>query len=184
MNLDELTIVSVFGASGARAGDADYAAGVAVGRDLAANGFAVVTGGYGGIMEAACRGAADAGGKTIGVTAPSVFPGRVGANPWVQHEIAATDLIERIRIMMEMSAAFIAMPGSIGTLAELMVAWNLAFVAPLSEREFGPVIAVGDPWRRIVPELITALHTDGGLVYVVDTPEEAVAIARERLPAE
>ena len=84
---------------------------------------------------------------------------------------------------MEMSAAFIAMPGSIGTLAELMVAWNLAFVAPLSAREFGPVIAVGDPWRQIVPELITALSTDGGLVYVVDTPEEAVAIAREQLPA-
>ena len=174
VNLDNLTIVSVFGASGAQPGDADYVAGVAVGRELAVNGYAVATGGYGGIMEAACRGAAEAGGKTIGITAPSVFPGRIGANQWVQQEIAADNLIERIGIMMDISAGFIAMPGSIGTLAELVVAWNLAFVAPYAGTDFGPVVAVGDTWNEVVPSLVSLLDTEN-LVTVVPSPDAAVA---------
>ena len=175
MNLGNLTGVSVFGASGANPGDPEYAAGREVGRQLADAGFAVATGGYGGVMEAACRGASDAGGVTIGVTAPTVFPGRSGANSWVRHEIAADDLIERIGIMMQLSAAFIAMPGSIGTLAELIVAWNLAFVAPYAGEEFGPVVAVGDTWQQLVPTLAAQLRADGGLVTVV--PDAAAAVA-------
>jgi uncharacterized protein (TIGR00730 family) len=174
VSLDNLTIVSVFGSSGAQPDDADYLAAVAVGRELSASGYAVATGGYGGIMEAACRGAAEAGGKTIGVTAPSVFPGRVGANQWVQQEIAADNLIERIGIMMEISAGFIAMPGSIGTLAELVVAWNLAFVAPYAGSEFGPVVAVGDTWNEVVPSLVSRLGTKD-LVTVVPSGSAAVA---------
>lgn len=175
MNLENLNIVSVFGASGAQPGDPEYAAGVEVGKKLADAGFAVATGGYGGIMEATCRGASDAGGITVGVTAPTVFPDRSGANPWVKHEIPANDLIERIGIMMQISSAFIAMPGSIGTLAELVVAWNLAFVAPFAGREFGPVVAVGDTWEAVVPALAAQLKTDGRLVTVV--PEAGAAVA-------
>lgn len=180
MNLDNLTIVSVFGASGAQPGDPDYAAGVTVGRELAESGYAVATGGYGGIMEAACRGAAEAGGKTIGVTAPLVFPGRAGANRWVHQEIAADDLIERIAIMMEISSGFIAMPGSIGTLAELVVAWNLAFVAPYAGGEFGPVVAVGDTWTEVVPSLVSRLDTEN-LVTVVPSASAAVAAINAEL---
>ena len=181
VNLDTLTVVSVFGASGVRPGDPEYAAGVAVGKQLAEAGFAVVTGGYGGVMEAACRGAAESGGQTIGVTAPGVFPGRSGANPWVQHEIPAEDLLERIGIMMKMSAAFIAMPGSIGTLAELIVAWNLAFVAPLAGERFGPVVAVGDTWNALVPALEAQLETDAGLVTVAPDADAAVAAVVAKL---
>jgi uncharacterized protein (TIGR00730 family) len=183
VTFENLTVVSVFGASGAEPGDPEYAAGRVVGKQLAETGFAVATGGYGGVMEAACRGASDAGGVTIGVTAPTVFPGRSGANPWVQHEIPADDLIERIAIMMKMSAAFIAMPGSIGTLAELIVAWNLAFVAPLAGRQFGPVVAVGETWKAVVPALATQLDTKGELVTVVEDAGAAVAAIVARLGA-
>ena len=175
MNLEDLTVVSVFGASGVQPGDPGYTAARAVGEELAASGFAVATGGYGGVMEAVCRGAAEAGGTTIGVTAPAVFPGRAGANQWVQHEIPAADLMERIGTMMKISAAFIAMPGSIGTLTELIVAWNLAFVAPLAGGQFGPVIAVGDTWGRLVPALTAQLDTNGELVTVV--PDGGAAVA-------
>jgi hypothetical protein len=175
VNLDDLTVVAVFGASGVRPGDPEYIAGLEIGRLLAEAGFAVATGGYGGIMEAACRGASEAGGATAGVTAPTVFPSRSGANPWVQYEIPAADLVERIGIMMEMSAAFVAMPGSIGTLAELIVAWNLAFVAPLAGRNFGPVVAVGDTWGKLVPAVSDQLRTDGELVTMVPDARAAVA---------
>lgn len=174
MSSPDGTVIAVFGASAPQPGDAEYQAGIECGQRLAKAGFTVATGGYGGIMEAVCRGAAEAGGATIGVTAPSVFPGRVGANPWVQRELVADDLIHRIGILASIAAGYVAMPGSLGTLAELVMAWNLAFVAPFSDRSFGPIVAVGDTWRRLVPELTAQLETDGGYVKIASSVEEAV----------
>ena len=167
-------VIAVFGASQPQPGDAEYEAGVECGRKLAEAGFTVATGGYGGIMEAACRGAAEAGGTTIGVTAPSVFPHRAGANPWVQREVAADDLVHRIGILTSIAAGYVAMPGSIGTLAELLIAWNLAFVAPLGDKSFGPIVTVGDTWARLVPELTRQLETNGSFIQVVPSAEQAV----------
>lgn len=169
-----MSVIAVFGASGPQPGDAEYQAGVECGRLLAEAGFAVATGGYGGIMEATCRGAADAGGRTIGVTAPTVFPGRTGANRWVQQEIAADDLIHRIGILASIADGYIAMPGSIGTLAELVIAWNLAFVAPMSGKTCGPIVTVGETWGRLVPQLTEELHTNGDVIENVATPADAV----------
>ena len=181
MNLDTLTIVSVFGASGARPGDAVYDMGIETGRQLAQQGFAVATGGYGGVMEAVCRGAASAGGTTVGVTAPSVFPRRSGANAWVQHEIAADDLLHRMDVLTSLAAAFVALPGSLGTLAELVLAWNLALVAPFSESTCGPVVAVGEPWRSVIPNVSSTLAVEEELVTVVDTVDEAVTVVMAAL---
>ncbi|MDJ0925111.1 MAG: LOG family protein [Acidimicrobiia bacterium] len=183
MNLEDLTIVAVFGASSVRPGDPEYAMGVEAGEQLARRGIAVVTGGYGGIMEAVCRGASEAGGTTVGVTAPSVFPGRSGANSWVQHEIPADDLMHRLELLTSLAVAFVALPGSLGTFTELVLAWNLALVAPFSSSASPPVIAVGEPWVRVVPELAAALDTDGELVTVVDTVDEAVAAVVARVGA-
>ena len=125
-------------------------------------------------MEAVCRGAAEAGGPTVGVTAPTVFPERDGANLWVQHELAADDLIERIGQLTSLASGCIAMPGSLGTLAELMIAWNLAFLAPFANQTYGPIVAVGATWQQMVPELADQLETDGSFVTTVDTVEQAV----------
>ena len=67
-------------------GDGYYDEGLRCGELLARAGFAVATGGYGGTMEAVSRGAKDAGGEVIGVTAPTVFPDRVRANEHVTTE--------------------------------------------------------------------------------------------------
>ena len=143
---------------------------------LAKNGLTVATGGYGGIMEAACRAAAEAGGTTLGVTAPTVFPDRPGANAWVQHELPADSLIQRLELLTTIASGFIALPGSLGTLAELVLAWNLAFVAPFANTQAPPIVAVGEPWITVVPELATRLGTDGGLVQVAANADEAVAV--------
>lgn len=174
MNPTDRPVISVFGASQIQLDSPEYADGLECGRLLAEAGFTVATGGYGGIMEAACRGAAEAGGPTIGVTVPAVFPDRSGANRWVQYEIPAADLVQRIGILTSLASGCMAMPGSIGTLAELMVAWNLAFVAPFAEVSFGPVVAVGELWQRLIPELADQLQTDGGFVAVA--PDVAGAV--------
>lgn len=175
MNPTDRPVIAVFGASRVSATDPAYEAGIECGRQLATAGFTVATGGYGGIMEAVCRGAVEAGGPTIGITAPSVFPGRTGANDWVQHEIAADDLVHRIGVLTSIAVGFVAMPGSLGTLAELLIAWNLAFVAPFSEGAFGPIVTVGDTWGTIVPELTSQLNTNDGFVTVATTVDDAVA---------
>ena len=75
--------VVVFGSSQTVPGSAEWNDAEHVGRRLAESSIAVITGGYGGTMEAVSKGASAARGHVIGITAPSVFPGRQGANPFV-----------------------------------------------------------------------------------------------------
>jgi uncharacterized protein (TIGR00730 family) len=176
-------IVAVFGASSCRPGDGLWEEGETCGRLLAEAGYTVSTGGYGGLMEAVSRGANAAGGRVIGVTVPPVFPDRTGANAYVTEEIRADTLTERIHEMTRVASAVIALHGSIGTLTELIVAWNLAFVARFNGTDPLPVIAVGERWRSVVADLTAILDTEGGLVECVPTAVEAVAAVRRRVPA-
>jgi uncharacterized protein (TIGR00725 family) len=166
--------IAVFGASTSHQGDPHYEEGRLCGRLLADAGFTVVTGGYGGTMEAVSRGAREAGGRVLGVTAPTVFPARSGPNDHLTTETRAATLMERIAGLVEGSDGAIALWGSLGTACELIVAWNLAYVAPLSGTPRKPIIAVGDPWRSVVPSLEDALDTDRGLVTIVDDVRTAV----------
>ena len=168
-------VIAVFGASQTPPDHPDWDAAVRCGAGLASAGFAVATGGYGGIMEAVSRGAAAAGGHVIGYTAPEVFSGRIGANEFVAEEVPAATLTERIHVMLTRADGAIALNGSIGTLAELVMAWNIAFVAQFSNETAKPVIAVGERWQRIVADLTEDLATDGSLVTCVDDVDAAVA---------
>jgi predicted Rossmann-fold nucleotide-binding protein len=117
----------------------------------------------------------------IGVTAPAAFPSRVGANAWVGEEVPAATIPERIRLILEMSAACITLDGSIGTLTELMVAWNVAYIAGLAGAPAKPVIAVGASWGALVPQLARAIDTDASMVTLVPDAAAAVAEVRRRL---
>ena len=175
-------VVAVFGSSAGRPGEAAYEAARECGRLLAEAGYAVATGGYGGAMEGCSRGAAEAGGRVVGVTAPAAFPGRPGANRWVQVEVPAPTLTERIHLMLNGSAACIALDGSIGTLTELLMAWNLAFVAGLSGAPARPVVAVGPTWAAVVAYLTAAIGSDPAAVTLVPDVVAAVAEVRRRVP--
>src|SRR5260370_15493725 len=85
-------VISVFGSSRPHEGDADYEQARALGRALGERGWKVCTGGYGGVMEGVSRGAKEAGGKTVGVTA-EFFQAR--ANRWVDEEIHVATWRER-----------------------------------------------------------------------------------------
>ena len=174
-------VVAVFGASGSQPGDGRYEEGVECGRLLAAAGFGVITGGYGGTMEAVSLGAAATDGHVIGVTAPTVFPNRPGGNDHLTEEVEARSLVDRIGTLLDTSDASIALWGSLGTATELLAAWNLAYVAPLAEAQAKPIAAVGTPWTRLVPHLVESLDTDPALVTVFDDVPSAVEWLAGRL---
>jgi len=173
--------VAVFGASIVSAGDPLYEQGVRCGRLLAEAGFGVATGGYGGLMEAVSLGARKADGRVTGVTVPSVFQNRDGGNAHLTHETRAQSLLERIQELAGTTAAAIALSGSLGTATELLAAWNLAYVTRFGEEEPKPIVAVGEPWASLVPLLTQALGTDGSLVSLVDTVDDAVETVAARL---
>ena len=176
-----MDVVAVFGASVAEAGDPTYQDGVRCGSLLAEAGFAVATGGYGGLMEAVSLGARRAGGHVIGVTVPSVFPDRDGGNSHLTHETQAKSLLDRIHELAGTTVAAVALPGSLGTATELLAAWNLAYVARFGDESPKPVVAVGEPWATLVPLLADVLATDGSLVTLVATVEEAVDAVAARV---
>jgi uncharacterized protein (TIGR00730 family) len=177
-----MTHVSVFGSSQSKPGDTAYQDAVKLGTLLARRGHVVVNGGYAGLMEAVSAGAAAAGGQVIGVTVPTVFPGRSGANEHLTSEIPAPDLIDRIRTMIALSDAAIALPGSLGTLTELVMTWNVNYVAQFSGDKPIPLIAVGSPWSELVPLLAGGVATDGRLVTCVDSVEEAIGHLDGQIP--
>jgi len=125
-----------------------------VGHLLAEHGFAIICGGLGGVMEAACRGACDAGGLTLGIL-PGVDAAE--ANPYVQIAIV-TGLNEARNLLIVRSAlALIAIGGEYGTLSEM------AFALKMNK----PVIALHS-WQ---PERPGVSHPT---LYPAQTPEEAV----------
>ncbi|HTP69270.1 MAG TPA: LOG family protein [Dongiaceae bacterium] len=180
-------IVTVFGSSRPEMGHADYEEARALGAELAKRGFAVSTGGYGGTMEAASRGAKEAGGKVYGVTAE--FFARK-ANAWVEVEVRKKTWADRLFGLIEMGDGFVVCKGGTGTLVELAVVWEMLNKNVIAGK---PLVALGSFWRPIVdrvrevelgPQAVDARvwgEAGGKLVEVVGTVEEAGRYLTERL---
>ncbi|HEU4742376.1 MAG TPA: LOG family protein [Meiothermus sp.] len=151
------TLVAVFGSSRTPPNTTAYQEAYSWGRSIAEAGFGVVTGGYDGSMAAVSQGAKEAGGLVVGVTAPQLFPQRAGANIHVGLELPASTLLVRIERLLDLAQGFLVLPGGIGTLTELMAAWNAALVEQMHTRPYKP-IAVHSAWMEI-------------LEYIHDTPQ-------------
>jgi predicted Rossmann-fold nucleotide-binding protein len=125
-------------------------------------------------MEAVSKGAAEAGGHVIGVTAPNLFTDRSGANPYVKELMEGSSLAMRIGAMLERSAATLALPGSIGTAAELVIAWNTNHILRQDGGTPIPAAAVGSAWQTVGRALIDAVGAFEGDIYWADTVDEGV----------
>lgn len=167
--------VAVFGSSRTDRASLDWAAAEEVGRRLAGAGIAVITGGYAGTMEAVSKGASERGGHVAGVIAPRLFPERTGANPYVDELIEADDLLDRIGKLINRADGVIALPGSIGTAAELMIAWNHNYLRRHNAQPILPTVAVGPDWRTLVENMIEAAGAEPGDIRIEGQPEDAVA---------
>ncbi|HXX15288.1 MAG TPA: LOG family protein [Candidatus Eremiobacteraceae bacterium] len=137
-------IISVFGSSRPATGDTEYEQARTLGSALAERGFAVCTGGYGGVMEATSRGAKEAGGKTYGVTAE--FFSRK-ANDWVDVEIRKKTWAERLFTLIEMGDGFVVCKGGTGTLVELAVVWEMLNKRAMPAK---PCVVLGLFWQPIL----------------------------------
>jgi hypothetical protein len=142
--MSEPKIVTVFGSSRPREGDPDYEQARELGWALAAKGLVVCTGGYGGVMEAASRGAKDAGGRTIGITAKFF---RSHPNRWVDQEIRVDTWQARLFELVRRGHGYVACRGGTGTLVELAVVWEMLNKHVMEPK---PFVVLGDFWRPII----------------------------------
>jgi hypothetical protein len=170
-------IISVFGGSAPQPGSAAYEEARAVGRALARADWTVATGGYSGVMEAASRGAAEAGGHVIGVTCNLIEDWKgLRANEWVKEEIKFPTLRERLYHLVEFCDAALALPGGIGTLSEVALTWSLLQTGEIRRK---PLVVVGRVWSETVTTFIREaegyLHDgDAALIRVASDIGEVV----------
>ena len=169
--------IAVFGSSEPRPGEPAYAVAHELGSRLAAAGYAVITGAYGGVMQAASQGAREAGGTTIGVTC-AIFDDR-RPNPHIDHVVATDDLHERTRELIERAHAFVVLPGKSGTLAELALLWALERAGCLNAR---PVILLGRSWQPLVDLLSPTNMMETRITQLCDTPEAAIELLAPHRP--
>lgn len=181
---EKVKTISVFGSSAPRPGDETYEVARSVGRLLAEAGFAVATGGYAGTMEAVSRGAAEAGGHVIGVGAQRIEQFRPGGlNAWVMEEVYYDTLQERVLHLVRHNDGMIVLPGGIGTLSELALAWSFLQVGEIGER---PLVLLGGIWQETMAAFIRSDFVrppHAALLYYADDPGEAVAFVREKVGA-
>jgi uncharacterized protein (TIGR00730 family) len=164
--------VAVFGGASARPENQEYIQAVDLGTKLAQAGHIVMTGGYIGIMEAASKGAAEAGGHVIGVTCDEIESFRpVKPNQWVKEEWRYVTLTDRMINLINRCDAAIALPGGVGTLAEISVLWNQVLVHAIPTK---PMILVGDGWKHTFEclfqsqDMFIANHDRGFIAYAPD----------------
>ena len=116
--------VVVFGGSGVAPYEPVYYEALELGARLAKAGHTVINGGYYGLMGAVSKGASSEGGSVVGVTCKT-FDFRDGHNPWLSKNIVAENTMDRLERMLRMADVTIAMPGSIGTLNEILMLMTL-----------------------------------------------------------
>jgi len=137
-------VITVFGSGRVQPDDELYAQALALGVALAEKGLAVCTGGYGGVMEAVSRGAKQAGGHTIGITA-RFFRSR--ANAWIDEEIRVATWRDRLFELVERGHGYVTCPGGTGTLVELAIVWEMLNKGVMEKK---PVAIFGEFWRPVI----------------------------------
>jgi len=171
-------IVTVFGSSRPREGDADYEEARILGRALAKHGFSVCSGGYGGVMEGVSRGAKEAGGKTYGVTAD--FFTNAKLNSWIDLEVRMKTWEERLFELIRCADAFVACKGGTGTLVELAVVWEMLNKSVMTAK---PLAVLGDFWQPVLDRVREVEvgqpapwgEANGRLVYVATSPGDVAS---------
>lgn len=162
--------IAVLGSARLTENDEWWAQAYKLGALLAKEGYVIVTGGYGGLMAAASRGAHEAGGRAIGL--PMQHWTGIAPNPWNADLRWSSNYGTRLNYILHCEAV-IALPGGVGTLSEMAVAWS----ASQTEKRALPLVLLGDCWLQIIKavrENLVVSDVDLNLLRFAASPEEAV----------
>jgi len=171
--------IAVFGSARTPTDHPSYAVAEQVGRRLVEEGFAVMTGGGPGVMEAANRGASQAGGLSVGLGIE--LPFESGLNEWVDIGINFRYFFVRKTMFVKYSQGFIVLPGGLGTLDETFEALTLAQTQKVTAF---PVVLIGTAyWSGLIAWLRDTALADGKIaesdldrIVLTDDVDEAIAI--------
>jgi uncharacterized protein (TIGR00730 family) len=171
--------IAVFGSARTPTDSPWYAAGEAAGRRLVEEGFAVITGGGPGAMEAANKGACEAGGVSVGLGIE--LPWESGLNEWVDVGVNFRYFFARKTMFVKYSQGFIVLPGGVGTLDELFEALTLVQTGKITDF---PIVLVGTAyWQGLLDWMRhtslangTISEVDLDRLIVTDDVDEAVAL--------
>jgi uncharacterized protein (TIGR00730 family) len=178
--LAELGIaVSIFGSARSKPGTAEYQLAVDIASGLAKAGYAIITGGGPGIMEAANKGAAGAGGTSVGLGIE--LPMEAGLNDYVNVGVEFRYFFVRKTVFIKYSQAFVVLPGGFGTMDELFEALTLVATGKITKF---PIVLVGSEyWAGLIDWLKATMLAEGkigadelALLHVADDPDEVVKI--------
>jgi uncharacterized protein (TIGR00730 family) len=171
--------ITVFGSARTKPDDPMYALARTIGTRLAEAGYAVITGGGPGTMEAANRGCQEGGGLSVGCNIE--LPHEQGTNPYVDLGVEFRYFFARKTMFVKYADGFVILPGGFGTLDELFESLTLIQVGKV--RHF-PVVLVGQAyWAGLLDWMRGTLLAHGaiveedlGLLRVTDDPDEVVAL--------
>ena len=174
--------VSIFGSARSKPEDVDYKAAQETAALLAAAGFAVITGGGPGIMEAANRGAFEAGGLSIGCNIE--LPFEQSSNPYQTRSLKFKYFFVRKMMFVKYSLGFIIFPGGFGTFDELFEA--LTLIQTKKIRNFPVVLFGSSYWTGLLDWFHQTVLADGKIsevdmkiFHVVDSPQEVLEIVNQ-----
>lgn len=172
-NTSNERIITIFGGSKCSHDSPEYVQAKELGSLLARAGFTICTGGYLGIMEAASRGAREAGGRVYGIVMNQF---KHEPNRYLTDKVATNHFYERLQNLITRSVGFVALKGGMGTVTELSLVWNKLQTGVLASR---PLVLVGDCWRPVVEawkENLAVSDADVALLDFADNAEEAARI--------
>jgi hypothetical protein len=184
MSAVDVPAVTIFGSARTPAKDRYYKLTETIACDLAKSGYGIITGGGPGIMEAANKGAMDAGGVSIGLNIS--LPHEQDANPYANFPLNFKYFFVRKVMFMKYSMAFICMPGGFGSLDELFE--SLTLIQTQRVKPF-PIVLVGSSfWNGLVNWIKDTLLKQGNiskedifLFEVLDKPEDIVDYIKNKV---
>jgi uncharacterized protein (TIGR00730 family) len=174
--------VSIFGSARTQRGSREYLTAEAIAAGLVKSGYAVITGGGPGVMEAANKGAVEGGGVSVGLGIE--LPMETGLNDYVEVGLEFRYFFVRKTCFIKYSQAFVVLPGGFGTMDELFEALTLVATGKITKF---PLVLVGRSyWSGLLGWLQDTMlaqanigHAEFGLISVVDEPGEVVEIIRK-----